>query len=48
MRNKVAKKLRRIAEETTVGQSKHATKVMYKQLKKVHKSLNQIEKCQNQ
>lgn len=44
MRNKVAKKLRKVAETETIGLLKSLTRKRYKQLKKVHKSLNHTQK----
>lgn len=38
MKNKSAKKLRRLAERMTVGKSKEETKKVYDRLKNVHKS----------
>lgn len=38
MRNKSAKKLRRLAEHMTVGKSKQETKKVYKRLQTVHKT----------
>lgn len=38
MRGKVAKRLRRAAEEMTVGKKKTETKKVYKQLKKEYKN----------
>lgn len=38
MRNKSAKKLRKLAEHMTVGKPTHETKKIYKRLKSVHKT----------
>ncbi len=40
MNEKTAKKLRRIAEQLTVGKTKEETRKQYKRLKKVHKLEN--------
>lgn len=44
MRNKSAEKLRRDAENVTVGVTKQQTRQTYQRLKTVHKSLNHTEK----
>jgi hypothetical protein len=38
MKNKSAKKLRKLAEHLTVGKTKSETKKVYKRLKSVHKT----------